>query len=165
MQSSKKLGFVYEVVVHAPDGKEELRTTAHNLMPDECVDYLNAVAFLGAEQNNQWYLGVYSGNYTPRPSDKAQTFPALATEFTAYEGTTRPAAKLLRIATGILSNLAEPVTLKTTAAGTLYGGFIAQAAAKGGTTGVLISAVRFASPIQVREGSTVTITATNQLTG
>ena len=89
---------------------------------------------------------MFSGDYTPVPGDAAQTFPVQATEFTGYEGATRLTFAASAASGGEANNHAKVAEFTFTTPGTIYGGFLASAAGKGATSGVLLSAVRFAVP-------------------
>lgn len=146
MNSKLRAGFQYQVEIVGRDGRVRDAEILHNLMPDEGLNHMLGVTLKGAAQIAVWNVGIYEGNYTPVPGDTAATFPASATESSAYVAATRSALVLGSVAGGSADNAAARNEFTLNAAKTIYGGFISSAAAKGATSGVLLSAVRFSSP-------------------
>lgn len=151
-------GFTYLVEV-VKDGLVVDSEVVRNLIPTEGLDHIINVTLNGGAQNSAWYVGLFEGNYTPIPSDTAATFPAVATECTAYSETSRQAWTGGSIVTGSVSNSASRAEFTSTTNKTVYGGFVTSASAKGGTTGTLISVVRFSSPKTFDSGSVLRVTA------
>jgi hypothetical protein len=153
-----RLGFVYDIeVVHR--GFVIARERAHNLMPVEGLNHILSTVIGGGTQVGTWYVGIFEGNYTPLLTDTAATFPALATECTAYDETTRREFVDGAVAGGAVNNSASRAEFTSNADKTIYGGFIASASGKGATTGTLLSAVRFASPKSFPDEAVLRITA------
>lgn len=137
-----KLGFVYTFQCIGIDGRIRWQTTQHNLLPNEGRNYLMAAGLLGGAQFSTWYIGLYSGSYTPVVGDTMATFPASATEITTdYSESVRQTLVPGAPGTGAYSNADSPAIYTFTAGLTVRGGFISSNAVKGGTTGVLLSAV------------------------
>lgn len=138
------IGFKYKFLHYGVDGKLKNpdEDWVNNLIPNEGRDYiLNAALNLGAAFG-AWYVGIYSANYAPVASNTAANFPALATEITtAYSEATRPSHVDDTLAAGLWANSVAPAIFTFTASATVFGGFITSSATKGGTTGVLLSAV------------------------
>jgi hypothetical protein len=109
------------------------------------IDTLLGVMFTGVTQITSWFLGVFSGNYTPVAGDTAATFPGSATESSAYTSGTRPAFTAVE-ATQAVTNSASVATFTLNAGVTLYGAFLTSSSVKGGTGGVLFSAAQFPAP-------------------
>lgn len=151
-------GFEYLIEV-VKDGVVIDSEVAHNLLPIEGLDHIIDVALKGGAQHASWYVGLFEGNYTPIASDTAATFPAVATECTAYTEATRPAWTGGAVATGSVSNSASRAEFTSNSNKTIYGGFVVSASAKGGVTGTLISVVRFSSPKTFDSGSVLRVTA------
>lgn len=116
-----------------------------NLVVNQGLDSLLSIMFASATQITSWFIGVFSGNYTPVATDTAATFPGAATESSAYTSGTRPAFTAVE-ATQNVSNSASPATFTVNAGVTLYGAFITSSSVKGGTGGVLWSAAQFPAP-------------------
>ena len=130
------------------------------MIPIEGLNYLWSVALKGGTQYPNLYVGLFKGDYTPQPSDTMATFTGLATEQTLYSETARVPLLLGAVASGAVNN-ADDVALftGTTSAEMATGGFISTSPTKGSTTGVLIAAVRFPSPLPLGVGNKVEITA------
>lgn len=151
MNSYAKAGFRYDFE-QIRDGVVVDQWSENNLMPTDGIDYILGAAILGAAQVSQWHLVPYEGAYTPLPTDDAANLPADATECTTYSGATRPLLVLAANGPGVVDNSASRAELTFTAAKTVHGVFISSNPAKGSTTGVVPSAVRFASPKTVASG-------------
>lgn len=159
MKSEGNIGFEYIVEAFDASGNLLDSEVVHNLMPEEgCNHMLSVVAGLSSQAPG-WWIGLYSGNYTPVPGDTAATFPASATEFTQYAGATRKAFSPGAPDNGTLDNVASKAEFEFTQDVAVTGGFLASASAKGATTGTLWSAVRFSSPKAPGVGGILRITA------
>lgn len=163
MNSKAALGFTYIVEVVSPDGTVSQRETVHNLIPVEGLNHMMAVTFKRSTPVDTWYIALYEGNYTPVPLLTAAKFPAAATESIAYTPDARVPFVAGDIANGAVDNAAARAEFTFTAPKTIYGGAILSASPKGATTGVVISAVRFASPKVLEVGSTLRVLAGNSL--
>lgn len=142
-----KVGFRYRVeVLNRHTGEVVNSETVHNLMPDVGIHHALDVLLNGASQVTQWYLLPFGNNYTPQPTDTSATFPALAGEITAYAGATRPAIVTGAAAGGAVTNDANRVELDFPATTTVQGAAIISTPTKGAAAGILLSAVKFASP-------------------
>lgn len=158
-----KAGFEYLVEV-VKDGVVIDAEVVHNLMPVEGINHLLSVGLLGGSQVAQWYVSLYENDYAPQPTDVAATFPALAGESTAYTSATRVPLLPGTPAGGVSDNATNKAEFEFTATKTIRGGAIQSVGTKGGTAGVLLSAVRFASPKQVESGAVLRVTAGLQIT-
>lgn len=139
-----KPGFVWTLRSFDKDDRLIGEEKTHNLMPIEALDYMLSCTFKEGSQYPSFYVGLYEGIYTPQPLDVMATFPTLANELTAYTSSTRPLLVLGDVADGNVDNSAsETEFIGTTDGKVAVGGFISTAQAKGGTTGVLLSAVKF----------------------
>lgn len=159
MSENQQVGFVYTVEVLDAQGNVMEAETIHNLMPIEGLQHVINTVLRGGTQVPQWYVGVYESAYTPVPGDVMSDFVAAAGECTAYAGATRrPYASGTPVG-GATSNADSVAEFEFSATKTIYGGFISSASAKGSTSGVLLSAVRFGSPKNVDSSSTLRVTA------
>lgn len=160
MNQPLKAGFSYRVeIVDKRTGQVRESEVIKNLMPVEGIDHLINVSMKQGAQVAAWYIGLYEGNYTPASDDVMATFPTAATESTAYTPSTRPAFVPGAVSAGTVSNGASRAEFTFTSAKTLYGGFMSSASAKGSTSGILLSAVRFSSPKVVGVDDVLRITA------
>ena len=93
-----------------------------------------------------YYIGLFSGNYTPSLSDVAATFSSLASEAVSYSETTRPQWLPVASIAGESTNTTNKATFTCNANNThVYGAFLVTSPTKGGTGGKLILAKRFPS--------------------
>jgi len=119
-----------------------------NLVVDEGLEYALANSFDGATPSETtWFIGLFTGNYTPVNTDTAATFPADATETTTqYSEATRPVWVQAGVTANAIGNSASPGIFTFTAPTTnVYGAFLVSSNVKGGTAGILTAASRFAS--------------------
>jgi len=147
MKTKLKLGgtFTFE---HIRDGKVIDVWEEDNLVVDEGLEYSLGVAFDGSTAPvTAWYVGLFTGNYTPTASDTAATFPAAANETTAqYSEGLRPAWVEAGVSSKTIGNTASTAVFTFVPASTfVYGSFLASDASKGGTSGILAAASRFST--------------------
>lgn len=88
--STVRVGFTY-LVEHVRGGVVIDREVVHNLVPTEGLNYILEAALRGGAALSTWYIALFEGNYTPVAGVTAATFPAAATECTAYDQATRVA--------------------------------------------------------------------------
>lgn len=164
--NTAKAGFVWTVET-IKGGEVVDSEVIHNLFPIEGLNNMLAVWLKGATQPTNFYVSLYEGNYTPVPGDTAAAFPAAATELTAYAETTRVPLVLGSVASGAVDNVSDADTRAIFTGNTngklAVGGFITTAPAKGATTGVLASAVRFTSPKSLDAGTFLRATCSFQI--
>ena len=155
-----KIGFVYTFQCIGTDGRIRWELTQKNLMPNESRNYLMAAGLLGGPQFSTWYIGLYSGSYTPVVGDTMAAFPASATEITAgYSETVRQTLVPDAAGTGTYANVGSPAVFSFTAPVTVRGGFISSNSVKGGTTGVLLSAVLAGTAKSIAAGEQLKVVA------
>lgn len=152
-------GFKYLVEVIDPSGKVVDSSVEKNLMPLEGQHYVLESLFKGGAVAATWYIGLYSGAYTPSQDDVMATFSAQATEATDYVESLRQAFVPGSVDAGNVSNVLSKAEFEFPSDKIITGGFMSSAAGKGGTSGVLISAVRFSSPKSLSAGSILRVTA------
>lgn len=162
IETKMQAGFVYRVEA-IRNGEVVWVEERHNLLPTQGINHMLGVLAKGVTPVATWYLLLYENDYVPSPNDTATTFPTAAGEATAYVGATRPALVFGDIEDGTLSNVDTRAEVEFTAARTIRGGAIISTAAKGSTTGVLLSAVRFSSPRQVDANTVLRVTAGIQI--
>ena len=159
MNNQAEAGFTYLVEVIDAHGNVTDSEIVHNLMPTEGLNHVLSVLLKAGSQVTQWYVGAYENSYTPVAGDTMAAFPAAAGETTAYAAATRPAFTPGTVAAGAVDNSAAKADFVFNATKSIVGGFVSSASAKGSTAGVLLSAVRFATPKSVDNTSTLRITA------
>ena len=158
MKTQARAGFIY-TLEWSRNGKIIDTEHVKNLLPIEGLNYLIAAGLTGGTTYGTWYMGLFRGSYMPVPGDTMSAFPAAATEMTDYALPTRPAITFGAVANGAVDNQDARSEFAGTVNGRIVqGGFIASAPAKGGTTGILISAVRFPSPKTLGVGDILRVT-------
>jgi len=129
-----------------------------NLVTDEGLNHLLAVALAAGSQIISWYLGVFEGNYTPVAGDTASGIASAATESSAYSGGVRPSWTPGSVASKTVSNSASRASFTFSASKTIYGAFMISSAVIGGTSGKLLSAARFSASKAVQSGDELLLT-------
>jgi len=154
------IGFVYHFECFGADGQPKWEFTEHNLIPNEGRDYLLNAGLLAGAQLSSWYVGLYEGAHAPQVTDTMATIVAAATEITtAYSEVSRGLIVPNALSGGVYVNSASPLTFTFAEAKTVRGGFISSGSVKGGTTGILLSAVLSSSPKVVGAGESLRVTA------
>ncbi|BEP34343.1 hypothetical protein GmRootV59_13170 [Variovorax sp. V59] len=145
------LNWGFEVV--DPTGKVLDRFEAHNLVPEEGLNFAMTLLFKSGSVVPAWYVSIYEGDYSPTPDVTAATLGALATEITAYTPTTRPEFVEGAVVDGSVSNAASLAEFTFTAPKTVRCLALTSASAKGSGAGVIASVVRLPSPKTYDVGS------------
>ena len=147
----------YGRYVHSVNGGQDVRID-HNLIPAEGIAHvLNTVWGAEAKQAT-WYVALFSGNVTPGANWTAANFAAAATEITSltegYSQATRPEFVDAAASGGVLGNLAARAvfSIVCTSALNIYGAALLSSSVRGGTSGILSSASRYASVRTVANG-------------
>lgn len=156
--SKLKVGFKY-FVEHIRKGIVLSVEECFNLVPTEGMNHILNTEFKTGAQVTSWYVGIFEGNYTPVAGITAATIVAASTECTTYDSSTRPLWDSGTVSAGALDNSASKAEFVMSADKTVYGGFITSSNVKGGSTGVVDSAVRFATAKILETDDTLRITA------
>ena len=99
-----------------------------------------------------YYLAIFSGNTAPAANWTAASFAAVASEIVSmtegHTGATRPVWTPAKTTTGSISNMTTEasLTIATSSQLNVTGAALLTGSARGGTTGVLVSASAFAAP-------------------
>jgi hypothetical protein len=163
-ESKAKLGFTYTVQHLNAAGDLLSEEVVDNLVPGEGINYLLNAGVRGLSPTSVWYIGLYRGNYTPVGSITAATLEGVADELTTYDAVTRVLFTNAAATAGTITNVATPAEFVSNLDDTVYGGFISTASAKGTTSGLLLSVVRFAAPKAFNAGDTLRVIAGLTLT-
>lgn len=131
-----------------------------NLIPTEGLNYMLGTALTGVAQLSAWFVALFEGNYTPVGTVTAATFPAAATESTAYNEATRVAWIPGAIAAGSVSNTASKAVFTMNATKSIFGIAQTSVSTKSATTGVLISVALFAAVKNVVATDVLNVTST-----
>lgn len=152
------------LVEHLRDGEMLSSEIMKNLIPVEGLNHMMSVTVGNGSQVPVWYVSLFEGNYTPLPTNTAANFPGLATECIAYSEGTRQTFVEGAIVNGATDNSASKAAFTMTADKMLYGCALQSVAAKGATTGTLLSAVRFSVAKDAKIGDVIRISAPLSLT-
>lgn len=158
-----RVGFTY-CVEHVRNGVVIDREFVHNLVPTEGINYILEAGFRGGAQLSSWFIALFEGNYTPVAGVTAATFPAAATECTAYDEATRQAWTSAAAAAGVVTNTASKAVFTINADKTIYGLGQTSVSTKSSTSGVLASVARFATPKIVGAGDELRVTSSVTMT-
>ncbi len=152
-------GFRYVVeVVNKHTGVVRDREEVKNLMPEEGIRHTLNGLLKNAAPVSTWYIGLFKGNYTPQSTDVMATFPVDATEATEYADERHAFVPGTIVGTTV-DNAASRAEFTFSAPAVVHGGFISSSAAKGSTSGVLLSVVRFGSPKSLGADEILRVTA------
>ena len=130
----------------------------YNLLPAEGLEYLLSVGLASGAQQTAWSVAVYSGAVSPLASWTAANFSANATEITSategYSNSTRPTWTPGSIVDGVVGNLDSRAIFNIVCSTTLNisGAAVLSSNTKGGTSGKLISAMRYSTARVVNNG-------------
>ena len=159
-ETVKGIGFNWEIT-QTRNGIDIDKWEDHNIVPTEGLVFLLNRLFNKGSGIENWYIGLFSGNYTPVATDTGANIASNSTEFTGYSETTRQAMVVpSSITTASTDNSASVAKFTITAGATLYGGFLISDSAKNGTTGTLFSGLRFPASKTVEAGDTLSVQLT-----
>ena len=105
-----------------------------------------------------YYLAIFSGNTAPAANWTAAAFAAVASEIVSmtegHTGATRPVWTPAKTTTGSIDNMATvaSLTIATSSQLNVTGAALLTGSARGGTTGVLVSASLYAAPRTFQAG-------------
>jgi hypothetical protein len=122
-----------------------------NLLPTEGLVHILNVVLGSTAKAAAFYLALYAGAVAPASSWTAANVTANSTEITSgsegYSESVRQTLTVVDATTASITNAAAKAafTIITATSLTVNGCFLASASAKGATSGVLLSASRFAS--------------------
>ena len=129
-----------------------------NLITDEGLSHILNVAF-GAEAKPQgYYIAIHNGTATPAANWTGATYAAAASEIVSltegHNSATRPQWNPEPANGGVIDNVNTAASFTVTTAGvlTITGCALLTSAQRGGTSGVLISAVQFPNARQLQDG-------------
>ena len=130
---------------HLREGRLIDEWDADNLVVGQGLTALLNIMLAGGAQITTWYLGLFSGNYTPVATDTAASFTSNATETTGYTAGARQAFVPATTTNQSISNAASQASFTFNATQTIYGAFLTSSGVISGTTGTLFSAAQFAT--------------------
>ena len=138
-------------------------TRTENLIPTEGLAHILNVALGTTPKPASYHLALFSAAAQPAANWTAASFASTASEIVSmtegYSAATRPTWKPANTATNSIDNMAAvaKVTMKTASSLTVQGAAMLTSSSKGGTTGALISASKYASPRVFQDGDTYEI--------
>lgn len=150
-------GFVWDVEIRNKHGEVIHHNKETNLIPNEGLDFLIRAPFGLAASVEKFYLGLYRGNYIPKPTVTAEDIPLVIQEMQDYEEQERPLWDCTETGTGLLDNTASKAEFTITQDRRIYGAFLSSTNIKNSSVGLILSCVRFASPKDVTTGDVVRI--------
>ena len=143
------------------NGGQWMRTP--NLLPTEGLAHLLNVALGSTAKPAGYFLGLFSGAASPAANWRAASFAAAASEIVSltegYTSATRPAWTPANAATGAIDNLGAvaSVTIATASQLNVTGAAMLTTNSRGGTTGALVSATKYAAARVFQNGDTYDI--------
>jgi hypothetical protein len=162
-------GGVFTFQCFDKDGNLKWEDKAHNLVVNEGLQDMNQKYFTGVTYTATWYIGLYGAALSndPTANDTAASHPGF-TEITPYANATRPACSFGTATTAdpsVITNALSVAVFAINATATVGGAFLISDNTKGGSAGVLFSAVDFAAPgdRNVVSGDTINVTYTFSL--
>lgn len=138
-------------------------TRTENLIPTEGLAHILNVALGTTPKPASYHLALFSAAAQPQASWTAASFASTASEIVSmtegYSAATRPAWTPTNTATNSIDNMAAvaKVTMKTASSLTVQGAAMLTSSTKGGTTGALISASKYAAARVFQDGDTYEI--------
>ncbi len=134
-----------------------------NLIVDEGVAHILNVALGGKAKSANYYLALFSGSASPAANWTAASFSAAANEIISqsegYTAASRPTWTPADTATKSIDNMASVATVTFATAGqvNVTGAALMTNSVRGGTTGVLISASKYAAARSFQNNDTYDI--------
>ena len=138
-------------------------TRTENLIPTEGLAHILNVALGTTPKPAGYYLALFSAAAQPAANWTAASFATTASEIVSstegYSSATRPTWTPANTATNSIDNMSAvaKVTMKTASSLTVQGAAMLTSSAKGGTTGALISASKYATARVFQDGDTYEI--------
>ena len=129
-----------------------------NIVVNQGLNDWLSVYLAAGSQKTTWYLGLFSGNYTPLSTDTAANIASNSTESSAYSGGVRPTWSPGAVSGQAVDNSASRATYTFTGTTTIYGGFLISNNTINGTSGTLFSGAQFGSAKSVVSGDQLLIT-------
>lgn len=163
MDNKVKAGGVFHVQCHDAQGNLKWEVTEHNLVVNVGLQDMNTKYFTGSGYTATWYLGIYGAAASNNPAAGDTMSSHIGwTEVTAYDQATRPQAVFGTATTAdpsVISNSGSPAVYTISGTTTVGGAFLTSNNTKGGTTGILFSAVDFSAPgdRSVVDNDTITV--------
>lgn len=153
----------YFTIQHIRNGEVIHEEDSPNIVVDEGLTYILDVALSNGTQNANHYIGIFKNNYTPVAADVAATFAGagVANEVTTeIDEATRPAWTEAGVTSKTITNSASPAAFTANTTVSVYGAFLISNNTKGGTTGKLVAASKFAAVRNLVDTDVLNVTYT-----
>lgn len=140
------------------NGGKWMRTK--NLIVDEGLAHILNVALGSSPKPSSYYLALFSGSATPAANWTAANFATVASEIVSmtegYTSPTRPAWTPTDTSGNSIDNMdaVASLTIATTSQLNVTGAALLTNSSRGGTTGALISATKYAATRVFQDGDT-----------
>lgn len=140
------------------NGGKWMRTK--NLIVDEGLAHILNVALGSSPKPSSYYLALFSGSATPASNWTAANFATVASEIVSmtegYTSPTRPAWTPTDTSGNSIDNMdaVASLTIATTSQLNVTGAALLTNSSRGGTTGALISATKYAATRVFQDGDT-----------
>ncbi|OOR87007.1 hypothetical protein LP109_05535 [Moraxella bovis] len=129
-----------------------------NLVTDEGLTHILNVAFGTTPKPQAYYVALYGASATPQANWTAQNFASTASEIVSmsegYNSATRPKWTPENTSSNSIDSIksAAVFNIVTDSTLTVQGAGLLTSATKGGTDGVLVSAIKFNAPRTFQNG-------------
>lgn len=131
-----------------------------NIVVNQGLNYLLGAA-LGAQSTvTNWFIALFSNNYTLLASDTAATIAANSGEVTQYTAGTRQPWQSAPPASQSITNATNQASFTFNATLNVYGAFLISSSAINGTSGTLFSGAQFGAPKSVVASDILQLTYT-----
>lgn len=152
---------IFGEYIHSSNGKDA--RVDHNLITTEGINHLLNVGLSNDRQQSMWFLAIYKGSYTPVASLTATQFPTVADEIVSptegYSEMVRPRWIPDPANAGSIENVTNKATytIVSNSSISIVGAAVVSEQVKGASTGILLSASRFAFPREQYAGDTFSL--------
>jgi hypothetical protein len=166
-QHKDKLGFTgFVTMEHMRAGQLLCKQTGKNTFTTEGMAKMLNIMFhdISKAAAHMWYVGIFKNNITPALADTAAKLGSGNAygecQDADYDSplTNRPAYSTEDTTTAVISNVNAKAHFVMNASITVYGAFLADAAAKTSSSGVLMCAKRFGTPRAVINDDEIYVT-------
>lgn len=164
---SARAGGVFTVQCFDKDGNLKWEETAHNLVVNEGLQYMNTQFFKGSGYTAAWYLGLVTGPGSGNTYAAGNTLASHAgwSENSSYSGSRKSVTfgTATTADPSVITNSASPSSFSMTGTTTIAGAFLTNVSS--GTSGILFSVANFQSPgdRSVVSGDALSVTYTFNL--
>lgn len=131
-----------------------------NIVVNQGLNYLLGAALGAQSVVTNWFIALFSNNYTILASDTAATISANSGEVTQYTAGSRQAWQSQPPASQSITNSTNQASFTFNATLNVYGAFLISSSAINGTSGTLFSGAQFSAPKAVVASDILQLTYT-----